>query len=375
MLFFFTGISLFYIFLLSFFYRSKKEKLKKKMTKQIPDESYEETLEKKHQERLLQFETRRNERIAQYEAKRQARLKQRQESNETSEAFLESFNKGKRDIVNQLNQVTEKTPVFERAALFDSILQKISNLWKFISDSLSFLPNYDVRRAQEIVKEIRLQVLEKREILMPKKKFAFKCRQRLTPSVKSQSTSYNGDDSSNTTVKKEVSVPQQTSNNLVGFCDHFDETLTLGDAECSGKDINISNINNCTLYMKGSPSAVRFNKVMNSRIYCGPVSRSVFVNDCIDSELHLACQQLRIHTTINSKFYIHVTSKAIIEDCEELGFADYDFVYENRDRHFSVSGLSRDTNNWKDVDDFNWLKLDEPSPNWYLLQSVSADEK
>ena len=128
------------------------------MTKQTADESYEETLEKKHKERLLQFETRRNERIAQYEAKRQARLKQRQESNETSEAFLESFNKGKREIVNQLNQITEKTLVFERAALFDSILQKISNLWKFISDSLSFLPNYDVRRAQEIVKEIRVPV-------------------------------------------------------------------------------------------------------------------------------------------------------------------------------------------------------------------------
>lgn len=343
------------------------------MTNQITDENYQETLEMKHQERLLQFETRRNERIAQYEAKRQARLKQRQESIETSEAFLESFNKGKRDIVNQLNQITEKTPVFERAALFDSILQKISNIWKFISDSLSFLPNYDIRRAQEIVKEIRIQVYEKRETLMPKKKFTFKCRQRLTPSVKSQSATHSGDDST----KKEINVTQAASSataaNMVGFCDHFDETLILTDAECSGKDINISNINNCTLYMKGSPSAVRFNKVMNSRIYCGPVSRSVFVNDCIDSELHLACQQLRIHTTINSKFYIHVTSKAIIEDCEELGFADYDFVYENRDRHFSVSGLSRDTNNWKDVDDFNWLKLDEPSPNWYLLKP-SADE-
>ena len=344
------------------------------MTKEKADESYEDTLEKKHQERLLQFEARRNERIAQYEAKRQARLKQRQESNETSEAFLESFNKGKREIVNQLNQITEKTLVFERAALFDSILQKISNLWKFISDSLSFLPNYDVRRAQEIVKEIRIQVLEKRETLMPKKKFTFKCRQRLTPSVKSQSRSTSCDDST----KKEVSGTQQTApaatSSMVGFSDQFDETLTLSDAECSGKDINISNINNCTVYMKGSPTAVRFNKVMNSRIYCGPVSRSVFVNDCIDSELHLACQQLRIHTTINSKFYIHVTSKAIIEDCEELGFADYDFVYENRDRHFSASGLSRETNNWKDVDDFNWLKLDEPSPNWYLL-TPSTDEK
>ena len=335
------------------------------MTEQINSEGFEETLEKKHQERLSQFETRRNERIAQYEAKRHARLKQRQESNETSEAFLESFNKEKREIVNQLNQVTEKTPVFERATIFDSILQKLSNIWKFISDSLSFLPNYDVRRAQEIVKEIRLQVLEKREALIPKKKFTFKCRQRLTPSVKSQAGANVGDD-----IKKEANIVHATPSaaNVVGFCNHFDETLTLSDEECTGKDINISNINNCTLYMKGAPSAVRLNKVMNSRIFCGPVSRSIFVNDCIDSEVHLACQQLRIHTSMNSKFYIHVTSKAIIEDCEELGFATYDFEYENRDEHFLLSGLSRDTNNWKEVDDFNWLKLNEPSPNWYFIQ-------
>ena len=109
---------------------------------------------------------------------------------------------------------------------------------------------------------------------------------------------------------------------------------------------------------------------MNSRIFCGPVSRSIFVNDCLDSELHLACQQLRIHTTINTKFHIHVTSKAIIEDCEELGFAPYDFyVYEGLDADYQQSGLSRETNNWKDVDDFNWLKLDEPSPNWYLIKN------
>lgn len=325
------------------------------------NENHEDTLQRKHNERLLQFETRRNERIAQYEAQRQARLKQRQESNETSEAFLESFNKAKRGIQTQLNQVNEKTPVFKRAAAFDSILLDISNTWKFISDSLSFLPNYDVRRAQEIVKELRLQVLEKRELLMPKKKFAFKCRQRLTPSAKKQG---------NVEKTQTKTTHTTTTSTNVGFSDRFDEELTLSRDECSGKDVNISNINNCTLYMRGVPSAVRLNKVMNSRIFCGPVSRSIFVNDCLDSELHLACQQLRIHTTINTKFHIHVTSKAIIEDCEELGFAPYDFyVYEGLDADYQQSGLSRETNNWKDVDDFNWLKLDEPSPNWYLIKN------
>ncbi|XP_066915792.1 tubulin-specific chaperone C-like isoform X1 [Clytia hemisphaerica] len=324
------------------------------------DEEYQETLQRKHQERLAQFEVRRQERLAHYAAKKQTRTHHTENSNETAEAFLETFNKEKRQILHQLNELTDKTPVFERAAKFDVILLNISNIWKFISDSLAFLPNYDVRRAQDIVKEVRLQVIEKRDLLMPKKKFAFKSRQRLTPSkTKKDKPSEE---------KNTISVITSLSSSNVGFSDRLDETLNLDSNECTGKDLNLSNISNCTIYIKGAPSAMRLNNVINSRVFCGPIARSIFVNDCIDSELNLACQQLRIHTSINSKFFVHVTSKVIIEDCEELSFGKYIFHYETIEEDFENSKLPRDVNNWRDVDDFNWLKLDEPSPNWSLIE-------
>ena len=72
-----------------------------------------------------------------------------------------------------------------------------------------------------------------------------------------------------------------------------------------------------------------------------------------------ACQQLRIHEATKLDVYCRVLSRAIIEDSSEVGFSLPD------------SRLSRDE--WP-VDDFNWLCLDVPSPNWHTIQEPKEKE-
>jgi len=321
------------------------------MDKPAKNKEFHEMLLRKHKDRLEQFE-----------ARRTARLKEKEESNESSEAFTETFNKEKREILTQLNQLSETTPRMEAAKVFDAISQKVVNLQKFASDSLSFLPGYDMRRAQEILKELRNDISERRDELLPKKKFAFKSRQKLTTKTPASSKSPQTEEDAKS------SVSLHSHRNVVGLTNRSGETFSVLDSECNGKDINVSNIVDCTIYIKGSPSTMRINKVINTQIYCGPVNRSVFVTECFDSRFELACQQLRIHTTVATKFHIHVTSKAIIEDCEDVGFASYAYDYETIENDFERAGLARDINNWRKVDDFNWLKLNEPSPNWYVIK-------
>lgn len=308
---------------------------------------------------------RHQERLAKFEARRQVRLKERSETNESSEAFLLSFNKEKREITLLLNRLNETQLKLDISTSLDDITQKIQMLQKFVSDSLSFLPGYDMRRAQEILKQLRDDVGKKRELLLPKKKFAFKSRQKLIL----QNGSKNADAENDKTDVAKSDTTYKISDN-VGFSDCCNDTLTLECNTCQGKDLYFSNLVDCVVYIYGYPSAVRMEKLMNTTVYCGPVSRSVFINDCFDCEFHLACQQLRIHTTANTKFHIHVTSKAIIEDSEDVGFAPYAWKYENVTEHFDKAALSLETNNWKDVDDFNWLKLDEQSPNWYVIEDI-----
>ena len=71
-------------------------------------------------------------------------------------------------------------------------------------------------------------------------------------------------------------------------------------------------------------------------ILCGPVSSSVFIEDCKDCTFVVACQQLRVHGTVQSLFYLHVTSRAIIEDCQQVSFAPYNLTYPELEQHFKV---------------------------------------
>eukprot|EP00041_Stephanoeca_diplocostata_P013886 m.248215 g.248215 ORF g.248215 m.248215 type:complete len:139 (+) comp19501_c0_seq43:1247-1663(+) len=62
------------------------------------------------------------------------------------------------------------------------------------------------------------------------------------------------------------------------------------------------------------------------QVCIGPVSRSLLLHECTGCEFHIACQQLRIHTSTATDFHIHVTSKAIIEDCRVLDTSTVLFV-------------------------------------------------
>lgn len=303
---------------------------------------------------------RHEDRLANIEKRRQARLKEKSESNESSDVFMLSFNKEKHEILVLLDKLHAAMPRIDLSSSFDLLSQKMLTIQKFVSDSSSFLPSYNIQKAHEILSKLRNDINEKRSILLPKKKFAFKSRQKFNTKT--------DEEEQPTGVVKESLNSLTFKESSIGFTCHTNEQLTLHEEQCTGQDINLSNLEDCTVFVYGSPSAMRIKNVINTTIFCGPVSRAVFVNNCLDSTFHLACQQLRIHSTFNAKFYIHITSKAIIEDCEEVGFGCYTWTYESIDKHFVDSGLNVEVNNWRNVDDFNWLKLDEQSPNWCLIE-------
>lgn len=146
-----------------------------------------------------------------------------------------------------------------------------------------------------------------------------------------------------------------------------EQSIIKFEEELTEKDIRFSHMQNCVLKLYGSPSALHLEKLESCKVFCGPVSGSVFINDCKDSVFVFPCQQLRIHNTISCHFYVHVTSRSIIEDSADLGFAEFNWCYEKLSCHFQRSRLDPTKNNWQSVDDFNWLRTGESSPNWFIL--------
>ncbi|XP_010574833.1 PREDICTED: tubulin-specific chaperone C [Haliaeetus leucocephalus] len=145
------------------------------------------------------------------------------------------------------------------------------------------------------------------------------------------------------------------------------EELELGPAELLQRDVVLAGLRGCRVRLRGNANTLRVRDCRGCTVLCGPVSTSALVDGCSDCLLVLACQQLRTHRTRDSRFYVQVTSRAVIEDCATVSFAPYTWSYPGIERDFESSGLDRNTNNWNLVDDFDWLATDKPSPNWSLI--------
>lgn len=252
----------------------------------------------------------------------------------------------------------------------------LKKIQKSLTDSVMFLPDFEVKHSQKCLQKLTNDVNKKRDELLPRKKFAFKTRTKNVEktandeeAVKNSSGQANGKDLAEGDEQRmeDKRIATYMDQNDFGFNNKTDTVLVMNCDECRQKDIKLSNLENCTVKLFGCPSALHITNLNGCKIFSGPVSRASFVSDCKGCHFSLACQQVRIHTTKDSIFNIHVTGKAIIEDCSNVGFAPYNWSYDRISEDFKEARLRTDINKWNDVDDFNWLKLSEPSPNWYKV--------
>merc|ERR1712110_326830 len=228
----------------------------------------------------------------------------------------------------------------DHSAMLASLSEEIQKFDTFFNEKSHDLSPYDVRQTQVISVQIKEKFVALQETLKPKKKFGFKSKYKKNASNKS-------DGSKN---KEEKAIAETISN------------ISVRNETVSGKIV---------VRILGSPGTLHITNMDNVTVLCGPVRTSIFVENCINCDFVVACQQLRIHTTRKSNFFLHVTSKAIIEDCHSVGFAPYGLSYTELDDDFLKSGLSKEINNWNNIDDFNWLSTEKRSPNWHIVEENS----
>ncbi|KAJ0015710.1 hypothetical protein NQD34_014000 [Periophthalmus magnuspinnatus] len=310
----------------------------------------QERLMKRHQTRLEDAEKRK-------EAKETHKL-----AEEKTDFFNAEFNK-ERAAVEELLSACSGAQRAEAVQVLEQATAKTARLQKFLNDSMLFLTQYDLRQAQSALQKLQTALNEAREEAMPKKKFAFRARTKATEKTPAQPPipdTTTTDGASNKADEK-IETEQCRFSNLSG------ESVTKTAEEIQQRDVLLTHVKNCTVKLFGSPSTLHLKHIEDCQILCGPVSSSVFIDHCKNSTLVLPCQQLRTHNTTNTQVYLHVTSRAIIEDCTGVSFAPFTWSYPGLERDFVVSGLDKSRNNWNDVDDFNWLAAGTPSPNWSVI--------
>ncbi|CBH17945.1 hypothetical protein, conserved [Trypanosoma brucei gambiense DAL972] len=120
----------------------------------------------------------------------------------------------------------------------------------------------------------------------------------------------------------------------------------------------------------------------NCLILIPPVAGSVFISDCSQCKVYVACHQLRLKNCTGSDMYVSCASTPIIECCTGMRFGPYgcwtgilhssigEHRYNSHEEWLKCLGeiedLQRAGEMYKTVDDFQWLKK-TPSPNWCVL--------
>lgn len=279
--------------------------------------------------------------------------------------FDQIFDTKTREIKNNLNNLLQLGG--DKAALglaFNSIVQSIQELQRYLSSSTLFLTEYKIKMCQNVINELHTKCEEQKQQLIPKKKFGFKNKKaaELDGGAASGGTTATLEDVKEP-IRSKAKEFEWTVSNRSNAWIRLTEPHQVND-----KDLTFENLTNCILEIQGHAGSLQMSNVRNCIILSGPVARSVFADHCTDCRFAFACQQLRLHSSSGCDIYLHVTCRGIIEDCRAIRVAPYNYTYEGQERDFlATTSLAAAVNNWRDIADFNWLSPDVHSPNWSEL--------
>ncbi|KAF6200447.1 hypothetical protein GE061_004890 [Apolygus lucorum] len=290
---------------------------------------------------------------------------QKKHDNQPSQAevFRETFREKEAEIEVLLASIEKTTDKLDLADMFDRISKSINQLNKYLASSSIFLIAYDIKISKSAIQSLQDRSVELENKYLPRKRFTFKNRRDMKPAR-----------DKNTEIDRHVEVEKIVTNpNAFSVSDKTDVTLFIDHEDIKNKDVTLSRLVNCVVFIHGSPNTLHLITLESCRIVSGPVVTSVLVEDSRNGSFAFPCQQLRVHNTKSTDFHIHVTTRAIIEDTSGVRFGPYRYSYDNLDAHYEGSGLDRERNNWDDVDDFNWLVNNKQSPNWTKMPPNDQD--
>ncbi|KAK2744002.1 hypothetical protein FQN57_004455 [Myotisia sp. PD_48] len=285
----------------------------------------------------------------------------------------------------------------EQADAVDYCLAGISHLSNEVKDASSYIPAYDQRIYGEAIKALQDKLGETREIIAPRRKFAFKTARKnaaavpssvapedaaVSPSSASGRTlpPYHG---SSQSLNEQKTVPLKdhneennasqdtpstsTSGSTLSIASHFGIYLTLGVSDIyTNVPVSITSIQQSVIDMSKltangrSFAALTMKSLSKSVVICGHVNGAAHITAVDHSVIVVQCHQFRMHDCKNVDVFLHCSSKPIIEGCSNIRFSSIPPHYVEDD------AASQNPNMWSEVQDFNWLKS-EHSPNWSIL--------
>ncbi|KAK9803656.1 hypothetical protein WJX72_009026 [[Myrmecia] bisecta] len=257
-------------------------------------------------------------------AKRNADLRSVASPAESATAFQQSFKEQKQSIETALLEISSRGAMQGGAseavrAQLESLAVQVGQLEKATAEASYFLPSYDQRQITAATAVLRQAVDSTKSAVLPRKKFSFSKKAAGKPSrPPSEATASRADaagtagiagraagraavpsiDGTSAAAALEDPNAQMTSASSPpqfapgrGLQGLRGVTVTKHAAELRGDDYTLVDLEDCTVCLLGTLSALRMHKLRRCRVCTGPVTGATFVEDVRDSELMLASFQ------------------------------------------------------------------------------------
>lgn len=222
----------------------------------------------------------------------------------------------------------ELSQAFESPSLNDC--QKLLNqLQMQLNESLAVLPARDVEQYQSKIKLLSLELRNKRNEIVPKKRFQFKSRHGATRvetvNVKDEITSDKLVDNS-TVNKKNLDRIIELAGSIKIDCI---SSVEINEARYPqlklAQSLTLASLSNCTVSLirtSDTPyKSITFKNAKNCKINASKSSGSLFLDECENCQIEGQAQQIRIHDckscTIRYKCFAR---NPIIENCSDMKF-------------------------------------------------------
>lgn len=245
----------------------------------------------------------------------------------------------------------------QQDGLINESRELLTSTQSFIDNNNALIPGYCLKKAVDSINKLENYVKKSQE---SKINFKFKqVKSRVRVDL----------DKPASELKHEVTTPpvyEPAQTNTIGFSEKTNESLALGPAEVEFKDVSLSRLASCNIVIKGLANTVYISDLTNTSVVISIACRAITIKKCANCKFKLVCQQLRIDSTVDCEFEIFTTARSMLESSNGLKFRRLCPDSEMAD-FMLKSNMDINSNNWKYIDDFDWLSPNVPSQHYKLV--------
>lgn len=147
-----------------------------------------------------------------------------------------------------------------------------------------------------------------------------------------------------------------------------------------GQQFIVEEVKNSNIILMDNSAQVNVDFAEDCHIFIGPCESSVFLRDCKNCKVVVACQQLRLRDCENLDMLLYIgAGQPSIESSKNIRIGCFQFSYFSLREQFQAANLSPWNNGWSNVHDFtekagetHWDYLPEGTTAADLLPNINV---